>query len=140
MEITSNTVTHQYYRSQKYKSIAGVCAGIAISRGWSITLVRMVMLALLWATGLGLVLYVLGWIFIPTHPQESQVKDADLALVDPLRRSQSSKVLGGVCGGLAEFLKADVSLIRILFCVLFLSAGIGILPYLYAWVVLPQKA
>jgi len=58
-----------------------------------------------------------------------------------LYRSVSQKMLGGVCGGLAEYFDLDVSLVRLLF------VGIGlvtaVLPmtffYIIAWIVVPQE-
>lgn len=135
----SSTKGQIYYRSRRYKTIAGICSGIALTNGWSITLVRMAMLLLFATTGLGLVVYLLAWIFMPVNPDESLTSDLDLASVDPLRRSNTSKILGGVCGGLAEFFHVDAGLIRVLACVLVLFCGIGLLPYLYAWIVLPKK-
>jgi phage shock protein C len=56
-----------------------------------------------------------------------------------LRRSSSSKIIGGVCGGLAEYFGLDVTLVRILWIALtILSAGFtGILLYLLAWIIMP---
>lgn len=57
----------------------------------------------------------------------------------PLRRSRS-RMLAGVCGGLAEWLGWDATLVRILFVLVsVLSAAFpGILVYLILWVVMPD--
>jgi phage shock protein PspC (stress-responsive transcriptional regulator) len=63
-----------------------------------------------------------------------------MATSNPLRRSHSKKVLAGVCGGLAEWLGWDVTLVRILYVVVsILSAAFpGILVYVVLWIVMPK--
>ncbi|HZZ75134.1 MAG TPA: PspC domain-containing protein, partial [Puia sp.] len=57
-----------------------------------------------------------------------------------LYRSENDKMLGGVCGGVAAYLKIDSSIVRIVFALLTLGFGTGVLVYLILWVVLPQKS
>lgn len=54
-----------------------------------------------------------------------------------LYRSSQDKHLGGVCGGLAEYLEIDPSLVRIGCILLLFVAGTGVLAYLVAWLVIP---
>jgi phage shock protein C len=58
----------------------------------------------------------------------------------PLRRSRRHRLIGGVCGGLAEWWGKDPTLVRILFVLVgalpFLS---GILVYLVLWIVMPAE-
>ena len=63
-----------------------------------------------------------------------------MATSNPLRRSRQHKVLGGVCGGLAEWLGWDVTLVRIVYVVVsILSAAFpGILVYVVLWILMPQ--
>lgn len=53
-----------------------------------------------------------------------------------LERSETNKVVAGVCGGLAEYLVIDATLVRVFFVVLGL-AGIGILAYLALLIFMP---
>jgi phage shock protein C len=56
-----------------------------------------------------------------------------------LRRSRSDRMLGGVCGGLAESLGADAALLRVLVIALTLiTGGAAALVYLAAWVLAPE--
>lgn len=55
-------------------------------------------------------------------------------------RSETDKMLGGVCGGLGEYLKIDPLLLRILFVVLTIANGVGIAAYLVLWVILPTRS
>ncbi len=57
-----------------------------------------------------------------------------------LYRDENDKILGGVCGGLAHYLRVDASIIRILFVILTLGAGTGFLIYLLMWVILPSRS
>jgi phage shock protein PspC (stress-responsive transcriptional regulator) len=63
-----------------------------------------------------------------------------MATANPLRRSRQRKVLGGVCGGLAEWLDWDVTLVRILYVVVsILSAAFpGALVYVVLWIMMPK--
>ena len=56
-----------------------------------------------------------------------------------LYRSSSDSILGGVCGGLAKYLDADPSIIRLLWILFVCLAGSGILAYIIAWVIIPQE-
>jgi phage shock protein PspC (stress-responsive transcriptional regulator) len=56
-----------------------------------------------------------------------------------LYRDGSDKILGGVCGGIAHYLRVDASIIRILFVLLFFGGGTGFLIYLLLWVILPTR-
>ncbi len=57
-----------------------------------------------------------------------------------LRRSRDEKMIGGVCGGLAEWLGWDVTLVRVAYVILsLLSAGFpGILVYILLWIIMPE--
>ncbi|MBE3577925.1 MAG: PspC domain-containing protein [Limnochordales bacterium] len=56
-----------------------------------------------------------------------------------LFRSKRQRILGGVCGGLAEYFGLDVSLIRLAWILFVLLGGSGILAYLLAWFVIPPE-
>lgn len=58
-----------------------------------------------------------------------------------LYRSNSQKMLAGVCGGLAEYFDIDVSIVRLLFVAF--DFVTGLLPlflfYIIAWIVVPVQ-
>jgi phage shock protein C len=56
-----------------------------------------------------------------------------------LYRSGRDRILGGVCGGIAEYLQVDPVLIRLIWIVASLAWGSGILAYLIAWVIIPRN-
>lgn len=55
-----------------------------------------------------------------------------------LYRSQSNRMLCGVCGGIADYFNIDPTIVRLIFVFLGLSGGTGILFYLIAAVVIPN--
>jgi phage shock protein C len=56
-----------------------------------------------------------------------------------LYRDEYHKVLGGVCSGLAEYFEMDVTVVRLLFAFSFFVMGVGFIPYIILWIVLPRK-
>jgi phage shock protein PspC (stress-responsive transcriptional regulator) len=56
-----------------------------------------------------------------------------------LRRNSSDKMIGGVCGGLAEYSGIDSLLWRVGFVGLTVAGGAGILVYLLLWVLMPPS-
>lgn len=56
-----------------------------------------------------------------------------------LYRDEYHKVLGGVCSGLAEYFEMDVTIMRLLFAFTFFIMGVGLIPYIVLWIVLPRK-
>lgn len=56
-----------------------------------------------------------------------------------LYRSRGDKMLGGVCGGIAEYFNMDSSLVRILWVLFTLMGGSGLLIYLICLVVIPSR-
>jgi len=56
-----------------------------------------------------------------------------------LYRSQKEKMIGGVCGGLAEYFDIDPVFIRILFVVAVFAGGSGVLAYIICWIIIPAQ-
>ena len=56
-----------------------------------------------------------------------------------LYRSRSNRQVAGVCGGLAQYFNLDVTLIRILFVVLAVLGGSGLLLYVAMWIIVPNE-
>ena len=54
-------------------------------------------------------------------------------------RKSNDKILGGVCGGIAEWLGWDATLVRILYVIVSIAsiAFPGILIYLVLWLIMP---
>lgn len=58
-----------------------------------------------------------------------------------LYRSETDKVLAGVCGGLAEYFDVDSVLLRLIWVLVVVMSGIfpGVLVYLLAILIVPKK-
>jgi phage shock protein PspC (stress-responsive transcriptional regulator) len=54
-----------------------------------------------------------------------------------LRRSADDKMLAGVAGGIARYLDADVTLVRVIIAALALLNGAGLALYIAAWLLIP---
>ncbi|HCA79753.1 MAG TPA: PspC domain-containing protein [Bacteroidetes bacterium] len=56
-----------------------------------------------------------------------------------LYRSKNHRIIGGVAGGLGEYLDIDPVLVRIVFVVAFFAGGAGFLTYIIAWIIIPEQ-
>ena len=57
--------------------------------------------------------------------------------IDKLRRSGSDKWLGGVCGGIGRATGIESWIWRLLFALLFMFGGTGLIAYLLLWIFVP---
>lgn len=55
-----------------------------------------------------------------------------------LHKSATDKKICGVCGGLAEYLNVDPTIIRLIWALTVVFAGTGVLAYLIAALVIPE--
>ncbi|MBO6585405.1 MAG: PspC domain-containing protein [Gracilimonas sp.] len=56
-----------------------------------------------------------------------------------LRKSRTDKMLAGVCGGFAEYLGWDPTLVRIIFAIILVSSfGTAVLAYFILAIVMPD--
>jgi phage shock protein C len=57
-----------------------------------------------------------------------------------LYRLSSSKVIAGVCAGLAKHFKMDPTIVRLIFVFLAVFALGGVIAYIVLWIVLPEAS
>ena len=120
------------YRDENNKMLGGVSSGIARYLGIDPSLIRLAFMALVFAGGFGLILYIICWIAIPANnmlPEASTRK---------LFRDPDNKMLGGVSSGLALYFGIDVAIVRILFLALIFAGGFSVIAYIVLWIVLPE--
>lgn len=72
------------------------------------------------------------------NAQGARANEPVAAAVNAFRRSRSDRVLGGVCGGLARATGVESWVWRLLFAVLFIFAGAGLLAYVLLWIFVPS--
>ena len=56
-----------------------------------------------------------------------------------LYRSRRNRMIAGVCGGLGEYFKVDPNLIRLLWVLFSFAGGAGILAYIVAYFIIPER-
>lgn len=56
-----------------------------------------------------------------------------------LYRSKKDQIIGGVCGGIAEYFGIDATLVRLAFVLFALIEGAGIIAYIIAWIIVPER-
>ena len=102
------------YRDDNHKILGGVCSGIAAYFGIDPVIVR-VLFIVFGITGVGFILYILLWIFVPgSNLIENGARKR-------LYRNPDGKIIGGVCSGLASYFNVNPWIPRVLFLIPFIS-------------------
>jgi len=126
------------FRDRWDKKVAGVCGGLGQYLRIDPTIIRLLMVVICIFTGIlpVLVIYIVAWMLIPLGPStyiEFQCKK--------LYRSVKDRKISGICGGIAESLNIDPTIVRIV--VIFALFITGIVPILVAYIVgtliIPEK-
>ena len=56
-----------------------------------------------------------------------------------LYKSNQNKMIGGVCGGIAEYFGIDPTVVRLIWALFSLMGGSGILAYIIAAIIIPRS-
>lgn len=56
-----------------------------------------------------------------------------------LYRSRRSRMIGGVCGGIGEYLGVDPTIIRLAWLFTVIFGGFGVFAYIVAWIIIPEE-
>ncbi|MGH2398900.1 MAG: PspC domain-containing protein [bacterium] len=59
-----------------------------------------------------------------------------------LTRSRRTRMIAGVCGGIAEYMNVDPTIVRLLWAMITIfpmSFPLGLLGYLLAWIIVPEE-
>jgi phage shock protein C len=70
---------------------------------------------------------------------ETRPNDPVASAVNAFRRSRTDRWFGGVCGGIARSTGMEAWVWRLLFTVLFICAGAGLLLYILLWIFVPSE-
>ena len=57
-----------------------------------------------------------------------------------LYRSESDRMIAGVCGGIGEYFNFDPTILRLLFVFFVFIGGGGVLAYIICWIVIPTES
>jgi phage shock protein PspC (stress-responsive transcriptional regulator) len=120
--------------------LGGVCAGIADYFDADVTLIRLGWVVLSIVPGAlvgGILAYLAAWLLMPASsaPVAAGARSR-------LTRSPTDRMLGGVCGGIAEFIGIDSTIVRLAWAVLTIIPGaivLGVIVYLVAWFIMPER-
>jgi len=135
----TTSAPRRLFRLPARGKLAGVCAGLADYLDTDVTLVRLVWV-ILSVPGMligGLIAYLAAWIVIPESTSTQNLDERTR-----LTRSTEDRKIAGVCGGLAEFLGIDSTVVRFAWVVLAIIPGaiiFGCLAYLVAWFIMPER-
>jgi len=72
-------------------------------------------------------------------PSYGSAASPNLGAVNGLRRARLDRWIGGVCGGIARATGLDAWVWRLIFTVLFLAFGSGVLVYILLWIFVPEE-
>lgn len=133
------TGTRKLFRDTKRNIFGGVASGIAHYFKIDVLWIRLIFIVGFLGlfpfhptSAFILIGYILMWIFLPANPDLKEDEK-----VKKLYRSQENKVIGGVARGLAAYFGTDVAVIRILFVLLLIPGGAGLIIYLVLWFITP---
>jgi len=127
------------FRRHEHGQIAGVCAGIAEYLDVDVTVVRLVWVVLSIVPGGfigGFLAYLAAWVVMPDATQPARGGFP----AKRITRSLDDRKVAGVCGGIAEHLQIDSTVVRLAWIVLTVVPGAilcGVIAYLIAWFVMP---
>jgi phage shock protein PspC (stress-responsive transcriptional regulator) len=99
--------------------------------------IRLAFVALTFIGGLGILLYIVGWVVMPAV---DAAPPAGLTPGTPYRRIyrlRQDRVVAGVASGLAAHMDVDPTWVRLAFVVLIFFGGIGVVLYIAGWVLIP---
>ncbi len=126
-------------RLPAHGKIAGVCAGIAEYLDADVTVVRLIWVILSIVPGGfigGIIAYAAALLIVPVSNAETVAPRARVT------RSRTDRKIAGVCGGLAESLGVDSTVVRLAWAVLTLVPGVivlGVAAYVVAWLIMPEQ-
>lgn len=141
---TTNAQPKRLYRDVKRKALGGVLAGLAHYFNIDVVWVRIIYLLLFLGlppisddlgplSGFVFLGYFICWIVFPPNANLDEDKK-----IKKFYRDNDSKVLGGVCSGLAAYFGVDITVIRLLFVLGVFLFGTGFLAYIILWIVAPK--
>jgi phage shock protein C len=138
--MNGQSTSRRLVRLPAHGKLGGVCAGLAHYLDTDVTIVRLAWVILSIVPGGfvgGIVAYAAALIIMP-------VSNADVAAPRArVMRSRTDRKLAGVCGGLAENLGVDSTVVRLAWAVLTIVPGVivlGVAAYVLAWLIMPEQA
>lgn len=135
----SNLPVRRLYRTVDDRMLGGVAGGLADYLKVDPVGIRLLFAALtLFSGGVFLLVYLAAWLLVPEVPVGTAIPARPKSR---LHRSATDRMVGGVCGGLAEAFRLDPALVRLaMVAAIVFTGGAALLGYLIVWVVLPLES
>lgn len=138
-DMEKESILKQITKSQQDRKIAGICGGLGEHTSIPAWFWRVMFIVSAFIYGIGIMLYVLFWIFMPSDKAQSEksysVKNNWL---HQLTKSETDKKIGGICGGLGDNTSIPSWCWRILFVASSFIYGFGIGLYILLWIFMPS--
>jgi phage shock protein PspC (stress-responsive transcriptional regulator) len=130
----------QWMRLRRDKIVGGVLSGLAWKYDLHPALPRVIALIVLIGgfpvlTLLVVLSYAFLWLRLPAIDRRDELPAP--ALVKGLQRPAKGRVLAGVCLGVAQQYKLEVSLVRVVMVALTVTGGVGLIAYIAGWLLIP---
>jgi phage shock protein C len=139
IDMKKENFLQQLSKSKQDKKIIGICGGLGEYSNVPSWLWRVLFLFFTFIYGIGLIVYVLLWIFMPVAKEMKAQKGAEKDnWLHQFVKSENDKKLGGICGGLGECTSIPSWSWRVLFVCAILIYGLGIALYLLLWIFVPK--
>lgn len=135
----TESILKQITRSQQDKKLAGICGGLGEHTSIPAWFWRVIFIASVFIYGIGVILYVLFWIFMPQDKAQAERNYSNKNnWLNQLTKSRTDKKIGGICGGLGDNTAVPSWCWRILFVASSLFYGFGIALYILLWIFMPS--
>lgn len=132
-------ILKQLARSQHDKKIAGICGGLGEHTSIPAWFWRVIFIAATFIYGIGVLLYVLFWIFMPSDKAQAEKSySSKKNWLNQLTKSATDKKIGGICGGLGDSTAIPSWCWRILFVASSFIYGLGMGIYILLWIFMPS--
>lgn len=146
---THSNYKKRFLRDETNKRIGGVCAGVGNYLGIDHSVVRIATVLFAFAYGVSILIYIVLWAALPGAATKEIGSSYRKLFRDP-----TSKVIGGVCSGLAHYFNMETWIMRLIFILSLFSpiifgildfgafsgslSGFVFLLYLVLWIVVPK--
>jgi phage shock protein C len=133
------SMLQQLARSRKDRKIAGICGGLGEHTGLPAWFWRLIFIAGVFVHGLGALVYLFVWIFMPqTKEAIGKGRSKTANWLQRLTRSATDKKIGGVCGGLGAATAVPSWLWRMGFVAAMFFYAAGLILYALLWISIPK--
>jgi phage shock protein PspC (stress-responsive transcriptional regulator) len=73
------------------------------------------------------------------RPTRKQSTSEETTEKKRIYRSKSNRMIGGVCGGVSQYINVDPTIVRVIWAFAVLWGGVGLLAYILCWIIVPEN-